>query len=81
MLTSKNTLNNIYQKMVNFTVLRNVVLMSSKTIRHFEISQLVFIWHKIASICAKFHRHTISSLENTTVGHEKAMMNKYWTHD
>ena len=55
--------------MVNFTVLRNVVLTSSKIIRHFENSQLIFTWHKMASMCAKFHCHTISSLENTRVGH------------
>ena len=55
--------------MVNFTVLCNVVLMSSKIIRHFENPQLIFTWHKIASMCAKFHCHTISSLENTTIGH------------
>ena len=55
--------------MVNFTVLRNVVLTSSKIIHHFENSQLIFTWHKMASMCAKFHCHTISSLENTRVGH------------
>ena len=38
----RNTLNNIYQKMVNFTVLRNVVLTPSKIILHFENSQLIF---------------------------------------
>ena len=48
---------NTYQKIVNFTVLRNVVLTSSKTIHHFENWQLIFTWH------------TISSLENTRVGH------------
>ena len=62
-------LNNTYQKIVNFTVLRNVVLMPSKIIRHFENSQLILTWHKMASVCAKFHCHTISSLENTKVGH------------
>ena len=55
--------------MVNFTVLCNVVLTSSKIIRHFENSQLISTWHKMASMCAKFHCHTISSLENTRVGH------------
>ena len=55
--------------MLNFTVLRNVVLTSSKIIRHFENSQLIFTWHKMVSMCAKFHCHTISSLENTSVGH------------
>ena len=55
--------------MVNFTVLRNVVLTSSKIIRHFENSQLIFTWHKMVSMCAKFHCHTISSLENARVGH------------
>ena len=55
--------------MVNFTVLRNVVLTSSKIIRHIENSQLIFTQHKMASMCAKFHCHTISSLENTRVGH------------
>ena len=62
-------INNIYQKLVNLTLLCNVLLMSSKTIRHFENWQLIFTWHKMASICAKFHCHTISSLENTRVGH------------
>ena len=65
----RNTVNDIYQKMVNFIVLRNVVLTSSKIIRHFENSQLIFTWHKMASICAKFHCHSISSLESTRVGH------------
>ena len=37
--------------------------------RYFENSNLIFTWHKIASMCAKFHCHTISSLENTRVGH------------
>ena len=55
--------------MVNFTVLRNVVLTSSKIIRHFENSQLIFIWYKMVSMRAKFHCHTISSLENIMVGH------------
>ena len=55
--------------MVNFTVLRNVVPTSSKIIRHFENPQLIFTWHKMASMCAKFHCHTISSLENTMEGH------------
>ena len=55
--------------MVNFTVLRNVVLTSSKIIRHIENSQLIFTRHKMASMCAKFDCHTISSLENTRVGH------------
>ena len=55
--------------MVNITVLRNVVLTSSKIILHFENSQLIFTWHKMASMCAKFHCHTISSSENTRVGH------------
>ena len=55
--------------MVNFTVSRNAVLTSSKIIRHFEYSQLIFTWHKMASMCAKFHCHPISSLENTRVGH------------
>ena len=50
--------------MVNFTVLRNVVLSSSKIICHFENSQLIFTWDKIASMCIKFHCHAISSLEN-----------------
>ena len=54
--------------MVHFTVLRNVGLMSSKIIRHYENSQLIFTWHKMASMCAKFHCHTISNLENTRVG-------------
>ena len=40
-----------------------------KIIRHFENSQLIFTWHMMASMCAKFHCHTISSLENTRVGH------------
>ena len=51
--------------MVNFTVLRNVVLTSSIS----QNSQLFFTWHKMVSMCAKFHCHTISSLENTRVGH------------
>ena len=55
--------------MVNFTVLRNFVLTSSKIILHFENSQLIYTWHKMASMCAKFHCHTISCLENTRVGH------------
>ena len=55
--------------MVNFTVLWNVVLTSSKIIRHFENSQLIFTLHKMALIYAKFHCHIISSLENTRVGH------------
>ena len=55
--------------MVSFTALRNVVPTSSKIIRHFENSQLIFTLHKKASMCAKFHCHTISSLENTRVGH------------
>ena len=46
--------------MVNFAVLRNVVLTSSKIIRYFENSQLIFTWHKMASMCAKFHCHTKS---------------------
>ena len=62
---------NIYQKMVNFTVLRNVVLTLSKIIHHFENSQLIITWHKMVSMCGKFHSHTISSLENTGVGHLK----------
>ena len=55
--------------MVNFTVLCNVVLTSSKIIHHSENSQLIFTWHKMASMCVKFHCHTISSLENTRVKH------------
>ena len=55
--------------MVSFTVLHNVLLTLSKIIRHFENSELIFTWHKMASVCAKFHCHTISSLENTRVGH------------
>ena len=55
--------------MVNFTVLRNVVLTSSKIIRHFENSQLIYTSNKMASMCVKFHCHTISSLEYTRVGH------------
>ena len=55
--------------MVKFTVLRNVVPKSSKTIHHFENSQLIFIWHKMTSACAKFHCHAISSLENAGLGH------------
>ena len=55
--------------MVNFTVLRNVVLTSSKIICYFENSQLIFTWYKMASMGAKFHCHTISSLENTREGH------------
>ena len=43
----RNAVNNIYQKMVNFTVLRNAVLTSSKIIRHFENSKLIFTWHKM----------------------------------
>ena len=54
--------------MVSFTVIRNVVLPSSKIIHHFGNSQLIFTWHKMASMYAKFHCHTISSLENTRVG-------------
>ena len=57
--------NNMYQKMV----LRNGLLTSSKIIHHFENSQSIFTWYKMASMCAKFHCHTISSLENTKVGH------------
>ena len=30
---------------------------------------MIFTWHKMASMCAKFHCHTISSLENIRVGH------------
>ena len=63
------SVNDIYQNMVNFTVLHNVVLTSSKIIHHFENSQLIFTWNKMASMCAKFHCHTISSLENTRLGH------------
>ena len=58
--------------MVNFTALCNVVLTSSKIIFHFQNSQLIFTWHKMASMCAmcaKSHCHTISSLENARVGH------------
>ena len=55
--------------MVSFTVIRSVVLPSSKIIYHFGNSQLIFTWHKMASMYAKFHCHTISSLENTRVGH------------
>ena len=55
--------------MVNFTELRNVVLTSSTIIHHFENSQLIFTWHNMASMCAKSHCHTISSLENTRLGH------------
>ena len=55
--------------MVNFIILSNVVLTSSKIIRHFKNSQLIFTWHKMASMCSKFHCHTISTLENTRVGH------------
>ena len=55
--------------MVNFTVLCNVVLTSSKIIRQFETSQLIFTWHKMASMCAKLHCDTISSLENTRIWH------------
>ena len=47
--------------MVNFTVLGYGVLMSSKIICHFENSQLIFTWHKMVSMCAKFHCHIISS--------------------
>ena len=65
----RNTVNNIYQKIVNFTELRNVVLTSSTIIHHFENSQLIFTWHNMASMCAKSHCHTISSLENTRLGH------------
>ena len=65
----RNTVNNIYQKMVNFTVLHDDALTSSKIIRQFENSQLIFTWHKMASVRAKFHFYTISSLENTKVGH------------
>ena len=54
--------------MVNFTVLRNVVLTSSKIIYHFKNSQLIFTWHEMASMCAKFHCYNISSLENTRLG-------------
>ena len=55
--------------MVNFTIICNVVLTPSKIICHFENSQLIFTWHMTASMCVKFHCHTISSLENTRVGH------------
>ena len=55
--------------MVNFTVLCNVVLTPSKIIHHFENLQFIFTWQKMASMCAKFHCHTISSLEYTRVGH------------
>ena len=55
--------------MVNITVLRNVVLTSSKIILHFENSQLIFTWHKMASMCAEFHCRTLFSKENTRVGH------------
>ena len=55
--------------MVNFTVFRNVVLTSSKVIRHFENSQLIFTLRKMATMFAKFHCHTISSSENTRVGY------------
>ena len=30
---------------------------------------MIFTWHKMASVCAKFHCHTISRLENTRVGY------------
>ena len=68
--------------MVNSTVLRNVVLASSKIIRRFENSQLIFTWYKMASM-AKFHCHTISSLENTRVEHfaTPSPLNKYATPD
>ena len=46
----RNSVNNIYQKMVNVAVLCNVVLTSSKIIHHFENSQLSFTWHKMTSI-------------------------------
>ena len=46
----RNSVNNIYQKMVNVAVLCHVVLTSSKIIRHFENSQLSFTWHKMTSI-------------------------------
>ena len=62
-------ISNIYQKMVNLTVLRNFVVTSSKIICHFENSQLIFTSHKMTSMCATFHCHTISSLENTRVEH------------
>ena len=55
------------KKMVNLTVLRNVVLPSSKIIRCFENWPLIFTRHKMASMCAKFHCHIISCLENTRV--------------
>ena len=55
--------------MVNFTVLRNFVRTSSKIIRHFENSQLIFTCHVMASMCAKFHCYTISSLENARARH------------
>ena len=42
---------------------------TSKIIRHFENSQLIFTWNKMASMCAKFHCLNISSLKNTRVGH------------
>ena len=54
--------------MVSFAVLRNVVLMLSKIIHHFENSQLIFTSYKMISMCAKFHCHTISSFGNTRVG-------------
>ena len=54
-----NTINNTYQEMVDFTVLCNVVLTSSKIICHSENSQLIFTWHKMALMFAKFHCHTI----------------------
>ena len=65
--------------MVNLTILRNVMLISSKIIRHFENSRLIFTWHKMLSMCAKFHCHTISSLENTRVGHLCPPQIKYAT--
>ena len=55
--------------MVNFAVLSSFVLTSSKIIRYFENSQLIFTWYRMVSMCAKFHCHPISSLENTKVGH------------
>ena len=40
-----------------------------KKIRHFENSPLIFTWHHMAPICARFHCHNIFSLENTKVEH------------
>ena len=56
----RNAVNNIYQKIVNFTVLRYVVLASSKIICHFENSQSIFTSHIMASMCAKFHSIVIT---------------------